>query len=335
MHMQGSGLKAYGLCRAAVLAARGDAQTYLVGFWARGKLAVHARIAGKNDLDRRIDKAALLQARLHDLGAQLGASHRVGSTERHLSFTDIAVEIANRDLVGRRALAALRPDHGDAIRAYLLEPDVGDVDNAIGSDVVRRIVNLIEQLLAAGRNIDATPIDVELADRDAAVRRDVGKGIAEAGQILDLLLPRVGKTAAVDLRGALEEMAGHKTGSQKLPIIVAPPQFVQGGGKKQRRIRDAAGDCDPCPGCQGLSHHVGAEVGVGRCHARQDRFERRAGFKQPQFRHRAHEIAYIIAGDYRDPYIPDSQFPAELTNGTRRRARIGGTHIGDDADVVV
>src|SRR5262249_19618666 len=136
-------------------------------------------------------------------------------------------------LIGRRALAALRPDHGDAIRANLLEPDVGDVDNAIGRHIVRRIVNLIEQLFAAGRNVDATPIAVELADRHAAVRRDVGEGIAERGLTLDLLVAWIGKTTAVDLRGTLEEMAGHKAGSQKLPIIVAPPEFVQGGGKKQ------------------------------------------------------------------------------------------------------
>jgi hypothetical protein len=56
-------------------------------------------------------------------------------------------------------------------------------------NIARRIVDLVEQLLGAGRNVHPAAIDVELADGHASVGIDICKRITERGPILHVFFP--------------------------------------------------------------------------------------------------------------------------------------------------
>ena len=104
----------------------------------------------------RVAQPAAAQPLLHHLDAQLRAGHGVDAGEAHLAGADVAVEIADDDLIGRRA--RLRPRAGTATRS-LARPaanvTVGDVQHAVRRDVGGGIVHLVQQLLGAGRDVDA------------------------------------------------------------------------------------------------------------------------------------------------------------------------------------
>src|SRR6185369_4378966 len=135
VHMQRPRLEADGFRGTAVVGTGGDAQAYLIRLGSRWQFAMYAGIADQVDLQLRVDEPALLEPRLHDLGSEPGAGDRVRAAERHLPLADVAVEVADGDLVGRCARTALGARHRHAVPGHLLQPYAGDVDHAVGRDV--------------------------------------------------------------------------------------------------------------------------------------------------------------------------------------------------------
>src|SRR3546814_11184693 len=85
----------------------------------------------------------------------------------HLAFADVAVEVADRHLVARRARKRPRAGRAHAVGAGLLQGDTGHVEHAVRRDVARRLVHLIEQLHGAGGTVTAPPGFRELGDNQA------------------------------------------------------------------------------------------------------------------------------------------------------------------------
>src|SRR3546814_16252031 len=100
------------------------------------------------------DLAAALETRLHHLGRQPGAADGVDPGVAHLAFADVAVEVADRHLVARRARKRTRAGRAHAVGAGLLQGDTGHVATAVRRNVARWLVNLIQQLPGAGGTVD-------------------------------------------------------------------------------------------------------------------------------------------------------------------------------------
>ena len=74
-------------------------------------------------------------------------------------------------------------------------------------------------------------------------------------------------------------------------------------------------------GGEALRHHIRAEIGVGRRHARQQRFQRRAVLHQRQFGMCAHEIGDLVALHHRAGDVAGAHVAGELARNDARAAR--------------
>ena len=141
------------------------------------------------------------------------------------------------------------------------------------------------------------PDSGRLAERDPAIRRHVDEREAEPRQVVDVLHAGIGEASAGQLSGAFQHVPGQRPGGELVPIVVGPAERVQHRAEEQRRVSDPPGDHHLRAGIERPGHDVGAEIGVGRGHARQDRFQWRAIFHQPQRRVVAHDLGHVVAQD--------------------------------------
>ena len=108
--------------------------------------AVDADQAG---LQRVVGEAAQAQPLRHDLAGEAGARDRARTAVGKLPLAQVAVEIADAHLVGPGARARPGAADRDAIGARLAKIDTAHVEHAVGRDVGRRILDLVEKLLGA------------------------------------------------------------------------------------------------------------------------------------------------------------------------------------------
>ena len=101
VHVHGADLEADGVRRLAVMGAAGHAQAHFIRLRPALELIVQARHADQIDAEIVVGEALQLQPFLDDLGGPFGARHRVDAAIGHLALADIAVGIADIDLVGR------------------------------------------------------------------------------------------------------------------------------------------------------------------------------------------------------------------------------------------
>ena len=128
------------------------------------------------------------------------------------------------------------------------------------------------------------PVSGVLPITIGAVGFDVGEGIAVAGEIGHVLLAGPAEAAAGDRRRAFEQVAGRGALRDLRQIVVGPAEFMHHRRQKQRRIGHPAGQHDRRAGVERFADHVGAEIGVGGNHLRQDGFQRLAVLDQRQVR---------------------------------------------------
>ena len=159
---------------------------------------------------------------------------------------------------GRPARAA----HAHSIAAEVGERQRGEVGDDVGIEVARRIVHLVEQLLAHGvegdhaaglRRLrdDRRAIGLALSDRERDAQR-VGVGP-----------PRPRVVAARDLPAALEKVADDDTGGETVPVVPGPLVLVHERREEQRRVGDPTGDDDVRAGIERFDDRPSTEIGVG------------------------------------------------------------------------
>ncbi len=130
-------------------------------------------------------------------------------------------------------------------------------------------------------------------------------------------------------------MPGHRAGGEARPVLIVPVEMVHDRADKQRRVGDAAGHHHIGAGVERRLDRVGAEIGVGRHHARQQRFERLAGFHQRQFRHALDDLADIVADHDAAGNVAQAEIAGLAAHRARAARRVGGAHVADDADVAL
>ncbi len=109
------------------------------------------------------------RARLHALGDDLGGKPRARGGIRagigNLGFAEHAGIDADGGLERLRRRLAARAGHAHAIRADLLDLDIGDIEHDIRREIGGRIVDLVEHLLDHGLAVDAAAGAGGLGDR--------------------------------------------------------------------------------------------------------------------------------------------------------------------------
>ena len=193
-------------------------------------------------------------------------------------------------------------------------------------------MHFVEQLLGACRDVEPPAGPGSLRYLDASIGPHIGQRIAQAGQVIDLLLARIGEAAAGELAGAFEQVARQRAVGKFRVIVIRPTKGVQHRTEEQCRVGNASGDDQIGPGGKSLCHDVSAEVGIGRRHARQQRLQRRAVLHQWQFGVRAHDIGDLVTQHNGTGVIRAIPIGGMLADDPRRTHRVCRPHIGDDPD---
>ena len=81
---------------------------------------------------------------------------------------------------------------------------------------------------------------------------DAVQRIAEAGQVIDLLLARIGDAATGELTRAFEQVARQRAVGKFRVIVIRPTEGVQHRTEEQGRVRNASGDDQISPGGKSL-----------------------------------------------------------------------------------
>ena len=109
------------------------------------------------------------EALSHDLQRQPSPRQRAGSGVGDLAFAHIGVDVADRDLEAAGLGCAPGAFDPHPIWAGLAHRDLGEVRDHIGLVVAGGVMDLVEELLLAGRQRDLAARARHLGDDNAAV----------------------------------------------------------------------------------------------------------------------------------------------------------------------
>ena len=164
--------------------------------------------------------------------------------------------------VGVRGL----PDNvGDAhaVRSDLFEFGCREVDDDVGSDVVRGIVDFVEHLLLHGHQVDRAAGARHLGEHGGTVRLDFDDRKGQVPRFRDILESGIGEIAAGDLRAALHQMAEAVAGAETRMVQRIPTEFVHHRRHEDGRIGDAAGHDDLRALLERFDDRLRAEIDFG------------------------------------------------------------------------
>ena len=192
-------------------------------------------------------------------------------------------------------------------------------------------MHLVEQLLLAGSQAELAARAIDLAEQRRAVLRHIRPGEAEAGEIGDILVSRIGEIPAGELAAAFQQMADDCGLAQSCPVSQCPAEGVHHGGNKQRRIAAAAGDDHIRPAAQCRDDRLDAEIGVGGDH-RGAQITGGAGLIDQGDGGVADGVENVIAEHGRHLETVKAERLCGGEHGAGGGGGVGCTHVGDDLD---
>ena len=143
MHVQRANLETDGVRRLAIMGAASHPQPDFVRLRPALDLIMQARHADQIYTKIVIRKTLQFQPFLDDLGGPFGARDGIDAALGNLALADIAVGIADIDLVGGRGGAGLRGREPVAVRRLLAQRDPADVEDAIRCESGDWVVDVI------------------------------------------------------------------------------------------------------------------------------------------------------------------------------------------------
>ena len=90
-----------------------------------------------------------------------------------------------------------------------------------------------------------------------------GDRVSDLGKAGHVLVARVGKISAGDLRAAFEQMAGERAGGEPVPVVRRPPEHVQQRTERESGIGDPPGHNDVGALVERLRDRLRAEIEIG------------------------------------------------------------------------
>ena len=127
-----------------------------------------------------------------------------------------------------------------AIGAGIFEVDGGEIGHAIGRDVVARVADFVEKLLFHAVRIDAPAGAGVLGDGERSVGLGFHDGIADVGQIRNVL-PIHLAIAAGALRAAFDDVPGDGAGGQLVVIVGLPAEsWIMGASARAVSVQRPA-----------------------------------------------------------------------------------------------
>src|ERR1700722_7409204 len=188
---------AYANGLAQVFGATGNANTHFIGLVGVGGdfSAMQCVDADEREPPFAGGHAAQLQPLPDDLQREPSACQGTGTGVGNLALTDIAVDIADRDLQRVGAPGPAPATDALAVSGYLLDPDLRKIRDHVGLDILAGIVHFIEQLFLAGLRRHRAAGARDLGDHEAAILADFTDGKTEPRQIGNILVAGVGEVA--------------------------------------------------------------------------------------------------------------------------------------------
>src|SRR5208337_4807274 len=129
------------------------------------------------------------------------------------------------------ARTAVNAGDANTVFAGVLQMDGSEIRHAVGSDVVLRIAEFIEQLLLYGVGGNAAASAGVLGDGERSVRLGLDDRIADVGHIRNILPVDLAIPAGA-LGSALDDMARDGAGGQLVPLVVLPFEAVYHGRQR-------------------------------------------------------------------------------------------------------
>ena len=193
----------------------------------------------------------------NDLRCELRLRQRIWPGIANHGLSHEPVFIACDDFERCRRWMPARACDAHLIGTDLLHVQRRHIGIDIGSQVMRRIMHLVEQLLAQRVKADAPARPRRFADNGLAIFPHLGDGIADVRQVGDGA-PVSTEVAAAGLGAAFEQMADDDALGEPVPIVPAPSQFIDQWCEEERGIGNSTRQDDirarvqcldqrPCP----------------------------------------------------------------------------------------
>ena len=261
---------------------------------------------------------------------QARAGFGVGAGVRDLALTQPTAVKKHIGLERGRARVAAHARQAHPVWAHGRHTGGADVSHHIGCDVSGRVMHFIEQLLFDGALVHQPAGAVGLADHAAAIGLDLGNRKAHVVEPRHVFHARVGKVTTADLRAAFEQMAGHGTAGQRVPLLAAPTKMRYRRAQRQRRVGHAAGHHNLRPGANGIRNLKSALINIGADKARGVKT-----FAQMRLHDGAACIVrQVIAAQHGNARGRKPELLGQALNQAGGALRVGCAEITDDGDAV-
>ena len=151
----------------------------------------------------------------------------------------------------------------DRVRADVDDLGSGKIHCNVGMFVVRRVANLVQELLYHRESIHETARARQFGYGCIAILLNNRYGKSYPMQVVDDFVRWIGEIPASHLSGALEKMADALSLGQKVPVVVRPIELVNQRRQELGGVARPAGDHDIRTHSQRLYYSAPAYVGVG------------------------------------------------------------------------
>ena len=196
-----------------------------------------------------------------------------------------------------------------------------------------RVVHFIEQLLDDGRATDQATGIGRLGNDQVANVIDLRNRKSHVGQVRNILESGIGIVRTGDLGAAFEQVSAYGALCQPVEFIGAPSKAVQQWSQRQRCIGGSPHQHDIGILSERRRDALGAKIDVRSQYwsvADVDAFERRL---LPDLRF-GHDRQQVIAGHGGYAQFIQTEPAGELQYPSSAANRVGGTHVGDNANAV-
>ena len=202
--------------------------------------SVSESAAGGRPVDQVTDAALIRSASW--ARSQAAFSSMCEAREHELHLVAEAAELVDADLQLVRRRQPAYAGHADPVVAIGIEPDRGQVDRHVGSEVVLGL-HLVHQLGGHRVDGDQTARAALLGDHAAAVLGDLGDREAQRGGVAREL-EEAREVATGGLGAALEDVTRDDGAGQLVVLLVAPAVLPGGRSDDHRGVGDPARDHD-------------------------------------------------------------------------------------------
>ena len=185
---------------------------------------------------------------------------RIATADHQRTGGRVTIFVRQRHFVAIGCRLAACTTDGYTILPTLFEPNLAEIGDDVGCEIVCGIADFINQLFRHGTCRHAASRVFGLGDDTRPIIAHRDNRVSYIGE-RQRIVP-VGIHASADLCPAFDEMPRHRGCCKLAPVIPRPAEFMYGGSDRQRGVGNTPGHHDPCTGLQGVDNPGGSQIGV-------------------------------------------------------------------------